>query len=128
MAAGSVREVAIAAPASDGSPVEDCLYHGDVLWQRPLKRYLAMLWEFRVTAQEDKCQIGNVCHDILLPGHVNMAVGEFWPGLRSRSRSRSRSESVVLLGVGVGVDKIYRLRPTPGKILFPTHKSLIPII
>ena len=48
----------------------------------------------------------------------------------AESESESESESVVLLGVGVGVgvDKIYRLRPTPGKILFPTHKSLIPII
>ena len=43
------------------------------------------------------------------------------PGLRSRSRSRS--ESVVFLGVGVGVDKIYRLRPTPGKLLFLIHRN-----
>ena len=48
-------------------------------------------------------------------------------GLRSRSRSwsRSQSESVVFLGVGVGVgiDKIYRLRPTPGKLLFPIQTN-----
>ena len=48
-------------------------------------------------------------------------------GLRSRSRSRSWSQSVsvVLLGVGVGVgvDKIYRLRPTPGKLLFPIQRN-----
>ena len=52
------------------------------------------------------------------------------PGLRSRSRSRSlsRSESVVFLGVGVGVDKIYRLRPTPGKLLFLTTEIAMPII
>ena len=49
----------------------------------------------------------------------------FHTGLRSRSRSRSRSESVVFLGVGVGVgvDKIYRLRPTPGKLLFLIHRN-----
>ena len=42
-----------------------------------------------------------------------------WQGCGvSRSRSRGRSESVVFPGVGVrvGVDKIYRLRPTPGKL------------
>ena len=46
-------------------------------------------------------------------------------GLRSRSRSRSQSESVVLLGVGVGVgvDKIHRLRPTPGNLLFPIQRN-----
>ena len=45
----------------------------------------------------------------------------FKPGLRSRSRS----ESVVFagVGVGVGVDKIYRLRPTPGKFLFAIHSN-----
>ena len=40
-----------------------------------------------------------------------------------RSRSRSRSESVVFPGVGVGVDKVYRLRRTPGKLLFPIHSN-----
>ena len=43
----------------------------------------------------------------------------------AESESEPESESVVLLGggVGVGVDKIYRLRPAPGKLLFPIHRN-----
>ena len=43
----------------------------------------------------------------------------------SESESEPESESVVLLGggVGVGVDKIYRLRPAPGKLLFTIHRN-----
>ena len=43
----------------------------------------------------------------------------------SESESEPESEPVVLLGggVGVGVDKIYRLRPAPGKLLFPIHRN-----
>ena len=37
--------------------------------------------------------------------------------------AESESESVVLLGVGVGVDKIYRLRPTPGNVLFAIQRN-----
>ena len=47
----------------------------------------------------------------------------FKSGLRSRSRSRTESVVFPGVGVGVGVDKIYRLRPTPAKNLFPIHRN-----
>ena len=52
-----------------------------------------------------------------LQGNMSVIV-HYKSGLRSRSpsRSRSRPESAVFPGVGVG--KMYRLRSTPGKVLF----------
>ena len=44
----------------------------------------------------------------------------------SESESEPEPESVgvgFFPGVGVGVDKIHRLRPTPGKLLFPIQRN-----